>query len=400
MRLLQNSPVPSIVVSCFAPFLCAISLTSTDGCVPPDLGRDDDPSADTDAQVELIVRFAGVIGAELVDAESRSVAIPRNAVPDQVLIEAKIVEVDGEKIAELGIDWRLLEGSYFCTSDPNPFSRAFSADPYRAGGARGTQTIVPADIEPHDYPLTAVGPGREVVGDVRVLVNYVDAGLLPEDVYPLEYADDLRPGRALDIGFGLGAYSWLGGIESDIAAILDAIKSTDDSVILSSPKVTVFNGQTAGFVGMNNFPYIDELKEPFQDEVAEINAEIKTVGTGPMILVTPNITKENEIKISITPGAGIIFPQPDMALIGGREYYIETPVFDGANAHTTMLIKDGETIVIGGIKESKDDDGEAGVPLLGHIPVLGHMFRSRGDLTSKHDLIIFVTARISDPAGM
>jgi type IV pilus assembly protein PilQ len=59
-----------------------------------------------------------------------------------------------------------------------------------------------------------------------------------------------------------------------------------------------------------------------------------------------------------------------------------------------VLVNDGQTVVLGGIMETEKRDSETKVPLLGDIPVLGHLFKSRSAVANKRELLVFVTPRV------
>jgi len=90
-------------------------------------------------------------------------------------------------------------------------------------------------------------------------------------------------------------------------------------------------------------------------------------------------------------------------LIGSREnrfrYNIPQPVFSSRNATTSIVIWDGQTVVMGGLIREELVTYKDKVPLLGDIPILGRLFRSEGQRSRKTNLLIFVTARLVDPAG-
>ena len=75
------------------------------------------------------------------------------------------------------------------------------------------------------------------------------------------------------------------------------------------------------------------------------------------------------------------------------------PFFPSRSINTSILIYDGATVVMGGmiseIRQSVDDK----IPFLGEIPIFGRLFRSKSDSSEKRNLLIFVTARLVDPAG-
>ncbi len=75
------------------------------------------------------------------------------------------------------------------------------------------------------------------------------------------------------------------------------------------------------------------------------------------------------------------------------------PVFTSRNVTTSIVIWDGQTVVMGGLIREELTTIRDKVPILGDIPVLGWLFRSEGQNSVKKNLLIFVTARLVDPAG-
>ena len=72
------------------------------------------------------------------------------------------------------------------------------------------------------------------------------------------------------------------------------------------------------------------------------------------------------------------------------------PGTDKKEANTNVIIKDGETIVIGGMYKVTTNDNESGVPYLMRIPILGWLFKSNSTSTTTNELLIFITPRILD----
>jgi type IV pilus assembly protein PilQ len=68
--------------------------------------------------------------------------------------------------------------------------------------------------------------------------------------------------------------------------------------------------------------------------------------------------------------------------------------FTTKEAYTELLVDDGDTIVIGGIRKTRTDNGEEGLPYLRKIPVLGWLFKTKSDEESREELLIFITPRV------
>ena len=105
--------------------------------------------------------------------------------------------------------------------------------------------------------------------------------------------------------------------------------------------------------------------------------------------VTPVINPDNSVIMTVratnsTPGTTV-------ATGAGA-----APSIDTKEAETKMLVKDGETMVIGGIYVENDDYSRNGVPILMDIPILGHLFKSTKTNKNRTELMIFITPRILD----
>ena len=70
------------------------------------------------------------------------------------------------------------------------------------------------------------------------------------------------------------------------------------------------------------------------------------------------------------------------------------PSIDTRNIQTQVLVKDGQTVVLGGIMETERRDSVKKVPLLGDVPVLGNLFKSKSKINNRDELLIFVTPKI------
>ena len=84
---------------------------------------------------------------------------------------------------------------------------------------------------------------------------------------------------------------------------------------------------------------------------------------------------------------------------GDLTYNIPQPIFASRNVTTSMVIWDGQTVVMGGLIREDLKKVKDKIPVLGDIPVLGRLFRSEGEYSSKKNLLIFVSARLVDPSG-
>ena len=109
---------------------------------------------------------------------------------------------------------------------------------------------------------------------------------------------------------------------------------------------------------------------------------------GPKIKVTPHLNDSDEVRLDVDELISDVQSTPDKGDTFGTLSYLER------SATTTLTVKDGETIVIGGLVRTRVTRSETKVPLLGDIPLLGALFRTRGDHLEKSNLILVLTPHI------
>lgn len=175
------------------------------------------------------------------------------------------------------------------------------------------------------------------------------------------------PGGSMGISFGTLASN----ISIDLR--LNAAASAGMVKIISSPKVATLNNKTARISQGQQIPY--------QNTTATTGAVTAFVAATLSLEVTPHINANGTIGMKIdakndAPGTG------------------SPPPINTKQATTELLLKDGETTVIGGIFVDSETAGDDGVPYLMDIPLLGNLFKSNAKNKTKTELLIFITPRI------
>jgi type IV pilus assembly protein PilQ len=104
--------------------------------------------------------------------------------------------------------------------------------------------------------------------------------------------------------------------------------------------------------------------------------------------VTPQVTPDDRVILDLTvtkDSVGQLVPSATGGFV---------PSIDTRNIQTQVLVKDGQTVVLGGIMETERRDTVKKVPLLGDVPVLGNLFKSKSKTNNRKELLIFITPRI------
>ncbi len=208
---------------------------------------------------------------------------------------------------------------------------------------------------------------------------------------------DVRGVVDVDLSTGLTGLntftvSTLKGGDSAILRFLETYGTTD---ILSSPRITVANNQEAKILVGTKEVFVTSTITTTQGGTYSTADNVQFVDVGVNLTVTPSINKEGFINMKIKPEVSsapatdaVILKNPD----GSTRSQI--PKVTTSEAETTVLIRDSTTIMIGGLMKDTDTDRIDKVPILGDVPLVGGLFRSKGVSKEKTELVIFITPHI------
>lgn len=252
------------------------------------------------------------------------------------------------------------------------------------------------------------GTGEEI-SQVRTFVQQVD---LPTpqvllEVLVVEYTREegsdlgLQAGQSNEPGANFNAAGSMSGLDASWSrggwrgAIgflppkfdlsLKALESRKKAKVLAMPKVTTMNGNKAELkVSKTNYYQISSLnKDGFQ------NNDYRAIDDGITIELTPWVTKHGEVNVQISPS---------IKTAGIPKGNSPAPITD-RSITTNVILMDGQTISLGGLIQSKEDNNRTFIPILGSIPVLGYLFSYRSLIKTTNELVIYVTPHILSPEG-
>jgi len=168
----------------------------------------------------------------------------------------------------------------------------------------------------------------------------------------------------------------------NLAAILKAYRNDDDINIIATPQILTTDNKKAEIRVGENVPYITS-KNTSQAQQDYTSYEYKDVSTS--LEITPQISQDDVLRLDINTEV-IKLKNPDQES--------QTPTTLKRTAKTTVLVRNQDTVVLGGIIGKDSSQGEYKVPLLGDIPLLGWLFKSRAEAETRTNLFIFITPRI------
>lgn len=304
-----------------------------------------------------------------------------NIVPKQIEIEARFVEVNQTDLNALGFEWLL-------------------TDNWEVAYKSGDESLPIAQRQRVQVNETSFTKGNRYVTD-----NATDAQA-PEN---LQNASD----SILSIASVL--------TNPELSMVLHALEQKGSADLLSAPKVTTQSGVPATIKVVTEYIYpSDYTIEPGVAPTLNSDGSLQTAGTPPVVTpaefetrevgvileVTADVSTEGEM-INLTMSPEVV-TEPDWRNYGQTytdasgeilQIPIEQPFFHSRSISTSILIYNGATVVMGGMITEERQTVDDKIPLLGDIPVLGRLFQSKYDNSIKKNLLIFVTARLVDPAG-
>ncbi|HUV59905.1 MAG TPA: type II secretion system secretin GspD [Desulfatiglandales bacterium] len=193
-------------------------------------------------------------------------------------------------------------------------------------------------------------------------------------------------GGSLPSGFSLGVVGeaiTIGNVVfPNVAAILQAYQKDSDVNILSTPQILTTDNEEAEIKVGENVPYLTTTGTTTTTGISYESYEYKDVGV--TLKITPQINQERFVRLKIF--------QENVTLKKGAEEYRPTTL--KRSSETTVIVKDKNTVVIGGMIGESTERGAYQVPCLGDIPGLGLLFKSRSRSRNKTNLFVFLTPHI------
>jgi len=269
----------------------------------------------------------------------------------QVLIEARIIEVNTDYSRELGVQW----GGKVQQFKGTPF--------LLTGGAAQT---------------TALGPANPMTGGVGLSGNN----------FLVNFPAILEQGFGSALGFTIGNAAGTQQLDIQLSAMEDSGKGR----ILSNPKILTLDNKEAkissGFeilVPVTSIIGIGTTATSAATTGTSGTTGVTTIDAKLELTVTPHVTSDNQIVMHVKTDK----KEPDF----NREVE-NIPPLTTRTAESDLLVKDGQTVVIGGIYTRNEATNHLGVPWLSKIPILGWLFKKESKVDNQSELLIFITPSI------
>ena len=283
----------------------------------------------------------------------------------QVMIEARLVEVNSNPVQSYGINWAGVFGS---STSPKTFKYG--------GSSLGTSSIVSST-----NPLTGQVTNTVQPSTLPTVTTGSDGSLVSTDFL----RNGLTSGGFFD---SLGNQFAILDVPS-FSATLRFLNEDTDAEFLANPRVVTADNLKATIKIVRNQP-VPQLN--FNEQTATaVFGGFQDKLYGNTLEVTPSINKDNFITLSVKPEISNHVGDQVFNFAGAS---VSSPIIDTRTLDANVLIKSGCTLAIGGLLQDETSKGTTKVPLLGDIPIIGYLFQEHLNSRTKRNLLIFVTPTI------
>jgi len=280
------------------------------------------------------------------------------SVKRQVILEAKILEVRLNEGFEAGVNWGAISGQ---------LTQGYNL---QDGFALNTD-------------------GSAAVGEYRPITNtyrYTENGVLKTISVPAREA----------IG---GTFSSLLRVQ-DITKVLSLLETQGSVQVLSSPRVSTVNNQKAVIrVGSDEY-FVTGISNNTTSNATSVsstpNIELSPFFSGIALDVTPQIAEDGEVVLHIHPVVSDVTDQQKNFTVGDQDFSLPLALRGIRESDSIVKAKNGQVIVLGGLMQESKNKTDGKRPVLGDIPLVNSLFRTRNKASSKTELVILLRPIVVD----
>lgn len=328
----------------------------------------------------------------------------------QVEIEAKFLEVSQNDLEEFGFDWTV-GGGKFPIVDSSTGNPVYDSNGYATYGYDQSFSTSGRNL----YDAFSTGSDASAITIDGETAAYNSA---PQITDTIDLASDAAS-LFTSSGWSINGY--------DVDVAINALSRKTGSDLMSAPKVTVINQESATITVAQELLYPTSYGD-IESQTSSSNSsssstssssssvsitagtpqDFETRNVGVELTVTPTVENDDLITLDLYPRVtefeGFVeYGGPSIAISGDTTVTVPAgfyqPIFSVREIKTKVTVYDGATIVMGGLTRDEVNTVNDKVPVLGDIPGVGRLFRSEGETRQKRNLLIFVTANLVSPGG-
>jgi len=274
----------------------------------------------------------------------------------QVIIEAKIIEVQLSDGYQAGINWIAVAQN----SAGDQFTFAQRTPPTGFGGDFDDLGGAPITLEPGTVPTALATTAL---------------------------------GGAFAMAFDVG----------DFNGIIELLGAQGETRVLSSPRISTLNNQKAVIKAGSDEFFVTNVSSNTVTGTASstsLDVELTRFFSGIALDVTPQIAADGEIILHIHPTVSDVTDQQKVITVSGQSDSLPLAFSEIREADSIVKAKSGQIIVIGGLMRNSSKTDKFGIPVLGRIPGIGRLFRSERQIETKTELVILLKPIVADDDGV
>ncbi len=197
--------------------------------------------------------------------------------------------------------------------------------------------------------------------------------------------------NGLAVGAIKGTFTFKGQQFLSVGALLHALQTDSDVNVLSTPNILTMDNQKAEIMVGQNVPFITGQTQNAVTGSQTLFNSVNRQDVGIKLSLTPQIASDDNVRLDVNQEISDVIASTSANAAG--------PTTSKRSASTTVVVKDRQTMVIGGLIRDNVTSSESKVPFLGDIPLLGWLFKTKTTTIDKANLMIFITPYIIKSEG-
>ena len=187
-----------------------------------------------------------------------------------------------------------------------------------------------------------------------------------------------------DIGGVLGVSTSIGSVTVD--AVVKALRGVTAVKVVSSPYLTVIDGETARLMVGDQIPFVSTSQTSNNSGSVTVTQNVDILDTGVVLEITPRIHANNSVDLNIVQSVS-----SPAAQLGSEGL---TPTIATRDIASRILAQSGRTLLLGGLIQDRVEKGEKGVPGVSRVPVVGKLFKQNTASAQRTELLVLITPRV------
>jgi MSHA biogenesis protein MshL len=190
----------------------------------------------------------------------------------------------------------------------------------------------------------------------------------------------------------------------DFVGVIEMLETQGSVQVLSSPRISTMNNQKAVIkVGQDEF-FVTEISNTITTGTGSTTNTPEVTLTpffsGIALDVTPQISENNEIILHVHPSISKVEDQVKIIQLGDQNIQLPLALSTIRETDSVVYARSGQVVALGGLMQTKSQDINSGMPMLGNMPLVGHLFSQQRNSTIKTELVILLKPSIMGPDGL